>query len=470
MYSILEKLNKIEQNRLRKYVQSPYFNKNDTLVRLMEYFLEEINGGRNGELTKEAVWSELGLAAPYDDVRFRKYCSDLLKMVENFLAQQLYEEDPLQQTAYLMDAVERKKLVKLYKSILKTADRISELETIHSTDYYYHKYQIEMNRFQMMEAETNRAMRANVEDISNNLDYFYFGEKLRLYNFILSQRHIASHQYNFQFIDEITRHIGENSKYEQIPPIALYNQIQLTYTEPENETHYYKLKVLLDKFAEWFPVNQAKVEMYMSAQNYCIRKINQGNQHFVKELFILYKDLLKHELILADGVLSPWYFRNIVVTGLRLGEFEWTENFIHQYKDTLPEELRDNAVSFNLATFYFYQKKFDKVIELLQTVEYEDFTYNLNSKAMLIATYYEKDEIEPLHSLLESFRTYLNRNKTTIQEQRRVSFLNLIRHTKKLTRIIPGDKAGAEKLMREIEITKNVASIDWLKEKISELA
>ena len=154
---------------------------------------------------------------------------------------------------------------------------------------------------------------------------------------------------------------------------------------------------------------------------------------------------------------------------LRLGKFEWTGNFIHNYNIRIPESYRENAVSFNLANLHFYQKNYEKVIELLQTVEYEDFSYNLNSKAMLIATYYEIDEIEPLYSLLDSFRTYLNRNKTTIQEFRRISFLNLIKFTKKLTKILPGDSKAIQKFKEDLERTKNVSSIGWLQEKISEL-
>ena len=89
---------------------------------------------------------------------------------------------------------------------------------------------------------------------------------------------------------------------------------------------------------------------------------------------------------------------------------------------------------------------------------------------MLIATYYETDEVEPLYSLTDSFRTYLNRHKTDIQEHRRVSFLNLIKFTRKLTKIMPGDQKAIEKVLEEVGQTKNIASINWLKEKITELS
>ena len=206
----------------------------------------------------------------------------------------------------------------------------------------------------------------------------------------------------------------------------------------------------------------------MSAQNYCIKKINQGNQKFLKELFFLYQTLLKKEIIIANGEISPWYFRNIVVVALRLGEYAWTEDFIIKYQDFLEEDFRRNTVTYNLAQLYFYQKKYEKVIEQLQNVEYDDITYSLNSKTMLMATFYELDDIDPLFSLMESFRTYLNRQKSLPPSKAR-DYLNLIRFTKRLVRLIPKDHDAINKLKEDVLKEKGAVNANWLLEKIAEL-
>ena len=108
------------------------------------------------------------------------------------------------------------------------------------------------------------------------------------------------------------------------------------------------------------------------------------------------------------------------------------------------------------------------MILLLNQVEYEDLSYNLDSKSMLLATYYETDEIEPLYHLFESFRVYLNRNKK-IPQNRKKRYLNLIKFTKKLTKVMPGDKKAMEKLKTEIAETQGIINLKWLKEKIAEL-
>jgi hypothetical protein len=172
--------------------------------------------------------------------------------------------------------------------------------------------------------------------------------------------------------------------------------------------------------------------------------------------------------LVEEGELSPWYFKNIVNIALRVGEYDWAENFINQYSSMLPELLRENSLTYNLAQVFFFRKEYDKVLEQLRNVEYDDVAYNLGSKAMLLATYYETDEMEPLYSLFESFRAYLNRHKD-IPVNRRKNYGNLIRFTRKLTRIMPGDQSAVDKFKKELKETKNVASLNWLKEKLAEL-
>ncbi len=468
LYSILEHFDKYETNRLRKYLQSPYFNKNQTLIDLFERLVSDAQSEKNKALEKEDVWMLLGLPQPFDDVRFRKYYSDLLKLVEGYLCQQVYEADPVRQAADLIQAVGQKKMEKLYNSTMKTARRLSEDRPFRHAQHHLKQYLIELNYYQLMEFETKRGARTNVEEIANSLDAFYLSEKLRIYASVLTQQHFVSQQYKVKLIDEIVAYLRTNDDYRRhTPAVAIYFQVFLTLSEPDDLEHYFKLKELLDQFGLLFPQDEA-LDLYGYALNYCIRKINHGNQDFLEELFILYNQLIDKQIIFLNDEFSPWDFRNIVVIALRLGRYAWVEKFIFDFNHKIPEIYRDNAVTYNLAQLYFYQKKYDKVIEQLRNVEYEDVSYNLNSKTMLLTTYYETDEYEPLYSLFDSFRTYINR-QNNIPKDRKENYKNLIKFTKKLTKIMPGDKEAVQKLKEEIAATGNVASLPWLQEKIEEL-
>lgn len=467
LYWILQNFDKYEQNRLRKFLQSPYFNKDVYIINLFSTLVDDVNKLLEktcGELYKEEVWKKIRPEEGYDDVRFRKYCSDLLKVIESYLAQQIYEEKATAKTLYLMEAIGKRKLDRLKNDVTKHFIKTSQQVFHKSSEFYLEQYVYEKNFYELHKHD--RTSRTNVEDINKNLDIFFVSEKLKYYCLSLGQQKVASHIYKIEFIDDIKKKI-EKGAYEDIPSIAIYYQILLMEGDGSNPEHYFKLKELLEKNGLKFPREEAE-SMYGFALNHCISKINRGEQDFQKELFDLYKDSLKKEIIIVDGELSPWDFRNISNIALRLGEYVWVQDFIDRYSAYLPENFRENAVAFNLAQLYFYQKKYDALKTILREVVFEDFSYNLNTKVMLLLTYYETDEIEPLQSLIESFRTYLNRHKD-IPTLRRQNYLNLIKFTKRLTNIIPGDKKSIQKLKQELEATKNVASHAWLMEKIAEL-
>ena len=467
VYAILAYMSKLEQNKFLKFVGSPYFNKSEELLSLSGALFEHINSGSDKDMEKEQLWKKMVPRKAYDDVRFRKYCSDLLKLAEDFFVLEMLDNNPLHKATYLMEAVGKKKMQRLFNSSMRAARRYSDQQHHQSADYYYFQYNIEKNYYNLTDSDSKRTEKTNIEDIILNLDYFYLAEKLRLLCSVISRQKMVTHEYKLLFKDEIVQYISQHN-FDQIPAIAIYYQIYLTQTESENENHYFKLKKYLKDFGMLFPLSEVN-EMYSYAMNYCIQSFNKGKKHFLKELFDIYVDLIEKGIIFSEeGELSPWHFKNIILTALELGHYDWSENFVNTYQNQLPEDFRRNAVTYNLGQIYFYKKEYLKVIEQLRNVEYEDLSYNLGSKTMLIFTYYELDEIDPLYSLFESFRVYLNRHKD-IAPLRRKQYMNLIKFTKKLTKVRPGDRKSVEKIQAEMESTDGIVGQKWLREKMAEL-
>jgi tetratricopeptide (TPR) repeat protein len=255
--------------------------------------------------------------------------------------------------------------------------------------------------------------------------------------------------------------------YENVPSIMLYSKLLNLYTDSENEDNYFSLRQSVSENNPLFPKKEL-AEIYSTIINYCSIQINKGNSKFLAQLFDFYKEVVSQDILLEDQSFSPYHFKNIVVIGLRLKEFNWIEAFITDYAPLLPENQRDNSLSFNLAQLYFYQKKYDLVIKTLQSVEYDDYIYNLNSKTMLICTYYDTGETDALFFLLDSFRAFLNRNNH-IPDNRKELYRNFVSIAKKLAKMTPKDEKAKQKLTLELEQTKNVASKNWLLEKLAEL-
>lgn len=470
VYHFLSGLTKTELNRLSKYLESPYFNRNEILLTIYYQLEQHFRNNSSAELETTTIWNQIYPQTPYHGDRFRKLCSELMDLCEAFLAQQIYDNNPLHQANYLLQAVHHKQIERMYTSATNTARNLAKKQFFKPASYYYYLYEIEKNLYKLENVELNRANKKNIEKINlekivSNLDYFYISEKLKYYCSLLSWNKIIALDKNLLFIQEIIQ-IARSDEFKEIPPIAIYLKIQDTIIDFENENHYFELKHLIEKYIDLFPVDEAK-DIIDNAINYSITRINKKDTTYLKELFELYRKSIESEIIIVNGEITPWTFKNITTAALRLNEFNWTENFITNYGDKINIMYRQNAINYNLANLFFSKKEFDKVIPLLQKVEYEEIYYGLNSKALMLSTYYELDEYIFLGSFFESFKNYLTRNKN-VSQSNKLRYLNLIKYTKKLVESSQYSKTKLLKLKEDIRADSSIGK-DWLLEKVDEL-
>ena len=451
---------------------SPYFNSDKSVIDLFDLITKYINGSRKKELLKEKLWIKLTGKKVYDDVRFRKYCSSLLKVVESYLAHDYLENEKLTKSILSLNAIKKRKIEELYRSNIRNSENLSENNPDTSAKSHLNNYLIQNNLYELNQSVLKRLDKSNIELISQSLDRFYFSEKLRFYSTALFQTNFIKDGYRIDFIDKLIPILAD-SELLNTPSISIYYYCYLTVIEREEQAHYFKLKELLSNNAIDFPKSEA-LSLYYFAANYCIGKNNRGDYKFADELFLLYEEMVLKEIILTDtGEISPWDFKNIVSVGIFLKKYEWIEKFIEDFGDKLPSRYRENSIRFNLGQLFFAQKKYDQVLEQLVELENVDILTSLNEKTIKTWTFYEMNSIDLLDSYIESFRVYLGRKVkskelNTARQSRYLRFLNLV---KKLTRIIPRDEKTIEKFESDLSESKKEGLIGakWLTEKIEEL-
>lgn len=208
-------------------------------------------------------------------------------------------------------------------------------------------------------------------------------------------------------------------------------------------------------------------EIHEAAVSFCINRLNRGDDSMNREIFELYQEAIRSNILIEDANLSPTTFRNIIAVALRLDEFEWVEKFISEFSPWIEVKYRDNAIYFNTARLYFYQRKYGEVVENLQKVTYEDIWYNLNTRSILILAYYELEEFDVLDSHLTSFKTFLNREKSL--GSRKTHYLHLIKYVKYLINNNYNDQKKLQDLRQQVVETQGVVNKQWLLEKIDAL-
>ncbi|MEX1187735.1 MAG: hypothetical protein WED33_00645, partial [Bacteroidia bacterium] len=288
----------------------------------------------------------------------------------------------------------------------------------------------------------------------------------RYYCEMINRRNILSVEYNLSFFDQMVKYLG-NELFDDVPAIRIYRLIHIALTEPDNLINYQELLNELDVSGSLFSATEQR-GMYVFAQNFCIRRINRGEEGALKEIFQLYKTMVERDLLYEGTYVSQPDFKNIVTTGLRLEEVDWVSNFIEEYKGKLNPEFSENAYTYSMAWVHFTKREYDKALRMLLRVEFNDVYYHLDSKSLLMKVYYEMDEYDPFFSLVDAFKIYLRRNKF-ISDFQRETYHNFILLVNKLMKVKLGKNLMNANLHKDIIATKPAADLSWLKQKSKEL-
>lgn len=466
LHILLSRMSIYELNRLTKFIASPYHNEDERLIKLYAYLLPVYKSGKSENIDRLKIWKKIYGSKPFTNLHFARLLSDLLKKVESFLAQERMRSDGPDELYYLLDTYNDMGLAKHFTEPYLHAINKLNKQPYRDSEYYFHSFRLNVQQNIYLENRKQRTTEKNLVETVRSLDIYYFINKLRYSAAILHYKHFLNVQDDSILLPEILTLLKQ--KPLDTPVVNIYFHVILTLIEPDEEKHFIGLKALLFKHAELLQIETQK-EVFAFALNYCIRKINKGRADYQSEIFGLYKDALRLNLLLNDGVLTPWDFKNIVTIGLRSKEYKWTDAFIEEYIKKLPKKEQDNAYTFNRARHYFATGKYGKVLELLQNVEYNDIFYLLDSKTTLMKTYYELGEYQPLLSLKESFRILLRRKKL-ISEQNQMNYGNFARFTMKLYRADVKNKTQMAALKKAVESTTNIADRVWIMEKYQELA
>jgi len=467
IYKILQGLSASQQNRFLKFIKSPYHNVNARIEQLAVYLIENTRN-KAPLIPKQDIWCKVELKVAYSDLKFRKLCNELLERFEKYLIIENLETNKILQSNLLLDSIRKNKhellaekhIAKSSKSITRVMDQ--------SSDYYLQKYFYEKT---IQNLKTNYEKKVDLKkgkarsyiDLTENLDAFYTIEKLRI---AIDQRTWQKMYKTEEKIDlGIPIETIDQYKFSNNPSVKIYKLMFELYQEEEGTDNYYSLKTIAMSNIDSFPKDEQR-GIFDVLVSYCIKLVNKGEIKYLHETLQLYDWGIQKSILLNKGKLSPTTFRNYVVAGLRISEFDKVENFIKQNLNLLDEDRKENALNFNLARVEFYRKNFKNVLSYLNKVNYDDIWYNVNAKMLMLASYYDLGESLVLESALDAYIAFLRRDKT-LDVVRRNSYLNFALLLKKL--IYCQTKAKAEKLELKIKNTKQLYSKDWLKEKIDEL-
>ena len=462
---ILKHFSKKELKRLDDFVSSPYYNKKEEVISLYRFIHAFAPTFTHKKLTKQDAFNHVSPHKKYNEKAIGYWMSDLVKLTESFIATEAFGENVLKKHYHLLEKYNEWGIEKAINATMNTAQKVQFNYPYRDHQFYYNQYLIHGQGNTYFDKQRKHTYDQSLQKAIDYLDLFYLAQKLKYSCEMVNRQNIVVSDYELKLLNEILVYL-KNNPHDEIPPVAIYSAILQCLLDNQNEGHFEHFKALLNRHLHAFSRHEAR-DIIVYAVNYCVGKINQGNNNYSKELLEIYQVALDDETIFDGKFMSPWSYTNIVGAGVRNQQYDWTANFIQSYKNRLEPQFRENAYSYNLAYLHFYKKEFDLAHEALNKVMLNDLQYSVHSRALLLRIYYELDEVEALLSLVDSFKIYLRRNKL-VSDSKRQRYLNFIKFTTRLMKIRKGNHKNLEKLKQDISNTKGIANATWLREKWKE--
>ncbi len=471
----LEKLSNREKELFHDFVISPYFNQHEKTIELLSLILEELPKA-SPQLSRMSIFQRLFPKKKYDEQKLHNVMSYLMRLFHRFLAFQQFEGTIFEEQLSTIEKSYTDSRWDMFKNRSKFFERTAKQYKKLDSEYHHAQYRYHYMMGKYKNNHISRSDTKTFQGMLHHLDNYYVLEKLKQSCELTAHQMIMNTTYDFGFLDDLLKYMDRHWEfYEKHATIASYYTILRMLNEDDNPRYYKHLKVLIKDHSSSYTRDDHNL-IHNFASNFCILRINRGDKDYEKELFELYQQGLENEVLLENGSLDSWVYKNITTLGCRLKQFGWTKDFIEDYREKLSDSQSENAYNYNLAVYYFSMDSYDQAQSLLLRVQFTEVQYHLGGNFLLIRTYYAQDDTEALLSLLETMRLYVLRSKKMTTKEKK-GYMNLFRFTKKLVYLryeYPMLKSEdfekrVSTLSEKIKTTDNVIGRSWLREEITEI-
>lgn len=482
LITLIKTLNESELARLDDYLASPFFNKNQTLLHLFHLIKATYPHFEATSLDKKRVLQQLFPQSSKKSTTYlNKLMTQLSELVLDFMSLLKQEENAAYQQTLRLKTLQQRGLHTLFVQEAKKQEKEwGKMEVINVNDYY--------NRFIFMDEkrlfyhqQNNRKETISISEVSQQLHIFYVVRQLQYYVEVLNRQQIVATSSPTIAVEDILLLVKQEAL-ASIPLVQLYVLIIRLLQKKEANLDVQQLQQFLVEHA--MVLHQSDLTYaYTLLLNYYGTQYKQTSKVvFLREIFQLYKAMLKTNLFLIRGTFAqqhqmyfhPHHFKNIATTALRLQEFDWAIEFTHTYKKQLAKEYQEGLTHFNLGAIAFYQKDYHTALQHFLQIDYPDFFYHLNAEMLMMKTYYALEEWEALSSKLDAFRTYIKRSKHMAASDKD-SYRHFVNFVKRLIRLKTQAKRiplvsnleakvlkATQKLQQDVEACQPLIDKEWL--------
>jgi hypothetical protein len=475
--SFIIMLNKFSPKEIREFsdfLASPFFNKNKNLAKFYNYIKKFYPDFNNKKLEKKYIYRKLFSKRKYNDGFMRTIIFNMGKLAEDYLAYVNFSRNTDNGNINLLNELNNRKLDKLFLKCYKETESKINKSNLRSKDYFHKKYlagelmhlYYNWRRYKLKDFKDYEADLVTGKIKNSTLSYML--AVLKDYRVLLWKMESEKIDVNTDFLDILLDFIGNDiEQYDEAPAVELYYYMILLMKE-KKINYFYILKDMLLNHAGRYSHDE-RYSLHNQLQDFAVKQIFAGNKSMVTERFMLYKAALSQGLYKGsdDIYFDDILFGIIAFQSAAINEFEWTENFIENYKHLLAPDNYNVVVNSSLAKLYITKGEYSKALDYLNEIKnVKHIQYKTPVKDLMLMVFYELSMFSQAYYQLDSYRHFIVKYKNSFPKQRAERIINFTKFYTRLLKIKENfNQQNLEALINDLNNTTNILNRNWLLQK-----
>lgn len=470
--ALLSSFSKEEVRGFGDFLKSPYFNKNSRVIKLFDELKKAYPAFSSKSISKENLYKKLFPGRIYNDQVIKNLNSELFKLEKDFLAHDMLDREAYEKSVMLLTNLTSRDAVQLFEKEAESIEASARENRSKIKEIHLLLNKIEEEKF-TYNLINNRQSEASIHILKA-------GEYLILYflkNILRNTINQRINEFSFNTVPEFNLpaefvnkldlenllEFMDKHKIEHTIHIRLLYYSLLCNINVKDSNIYLKFKNLLFESINSFTKSEFHHLLHM-LESIIAQKINSGMLEYYKDLFETYEYELKNDVYKPhkDSPLTVMKYRNIYLSAMKAGRYDWAENFIHKYRDELQKKDRQSIVELSLAQLNFEKGNYEQTLKHLQKVRTSQIFYKIDVKILGLMALFELKHYETALSTAESFRKMLAVNKTLTEQYREKNrnFSLLFSHIVKAA--VESNSGAGTEILKKIESTERLANRTWL--------
>jgi len=393
--------------RLRAFLSSPYFNTNESLLKLYDFLYQFAPTFSGEELTYQRAYDYIYPGKDYNVNGLNLLRHKFHKTLQLFLLHDSFQEDSFFKDSILIREFGKIGLKKKIEKIKQKTDK----GKIKDTHFFFKKFLFEQELHRIYTANIHMQREKGLHELSpanaiETLDRFYVIQKLVYLCQLSNWSNRTKTQTNIQ--DDFTPipHFSEEEE-------AVFHVWNLAFQLLQgNNNVRKKLQELLQKRSNLFSTNNVR-NLAGYIQNDITRNVNGFEKQVL--LFKLYRFQINRG-VFADTNLTANIFGNMFIVSLSLHRAKW---LLKNMKNTTRvREFEDGIFELLQARALYETQNCSKAMELVILAEKKIKGFRKNQLLQFkIQLYYELNKMDQLWLAIQTYNQYLTQELKPILQQ-----------------------------------------------------